>query len=51
MVGWALTRLLHGLSVGSVALCARPYEVVLQECAVQRLFIGGSEELAIMYYI
>lgn len=46
MVGWVLTVLLHGLLVGSVALCARPYEVVLQECAVQRLFIGALEELA-----
>lgn len=38
--------LLHGLLVGSVVLCARPHEVMLQECAVQRLFIGASEELA-----
>lgn len=41
-----LTVLLHGLLVGSVVLCARPDEVMLQECAVQRLFIGASEELA-----
>lgn len=41
-----LTVLLHGLLVGSVVLCARPHEVMLQECAVQRLFFGASEELA-----
>lgn len=46
MVGWVITVLLHGLLVGSVVLCARPHEVMLQECAVQRLFIGASEELA-----
>lgn len=40
------TMLLHGLLVGSIVLCASPYEVMLQECPVQRLFIGASEELA-----
>lgn len=37
--------LFHGLLVGSVVLCARPYEVMLQESAVQGLFIEASEEL------
>lgn len=41
-----LTMLLHALLVGSIVLCARPCEVMLQECVVQRLFIGASEELA-----
>lgn len=45
MVGWVLTVLLHRLLVGSIVLCARPYELMLQECAVQRLFIGAPQEL------
>lgn len=40
------TVLFHGLLVGSVVLCTRPYEVMLQESAVQGLFIGASEEFA-----
>lgn len=38
--------LLHILLEDLVVLCGRPYEEMLQECAVQRLFIGASEKLA-----
>lgn len=38
--------LLHVLLEALVVLCGRPYEEMLQECAVQRILIGASEKLA-----